>query len=298
MRRCVDTERGSTRRQSPRTEPCSRAEPATETIRRGASQAASPRDVARAQGSRSPPSPSPPMGRLLASSGGDQTIRLWHLPSGASVRPSGAREARSAPSSSLPMGACSRVRASDNTVRLWHVSNGASVATLRGHADWVESLAVTPDGACSRAGPGTGPSVSGAPRSALTAAPSRPSSRRAPPPLVQLHPRPRCPSAPGSTSSSRSSNVTAVSTSRSRSRDTSRPASSTSRSGAEVGRGPDDSREPPKQLADTTPLLGERRRRRAAERLAELARNRRRRRPSRPSPRQSRAAPTTVQTLS
>jgi WD40 repeat protein len=82
----------------------------------------------------------------MASTSGDNTVRLWDVGTGASR---GTLEGHSDWVSAVAFSPDGQVVAStsgDNTVRLWDVGTGASRGTLEGHSDWVSAVAFSPDG--------------------------------------------------------------------------------------------------------------------------------------------------------
>ncbi|WP_437329392.1 eIF2A-related protein [Sorangium sp. So ce381] len=87
-----------------------------------------------------------PNGKLLASAGDDQTIRLWNADTGKEIaRLEGhinfVRTVAWHPDSRLLASG-----GSDQTVRLWDTSTGKQIARLEGHANWVKVVAWHPDG--------------------------------------------------------------------------------------------------------------------------------------------------------
>jgi WD40 repeat protein len=85
---------------------------------------------------------------MLATAGGDWTVRLWD-PS--SRTPIG--EPLTAHSDSVdavafnPDGTLLASAGRDGTVRLWDLASGAPIGDpLEGHTDWVEAVAFSPDG--------------------------------------------------------------------------------------------------------------------------------------------------------
>ena len=94
-----------------------------------------------------------PDGALLASAGGDMTVRIWDVATRTSVRTiTGHTEKVCAVAFSPPDGSLLASASEDGTVRIWDAATGAPVNILRGHHAWgyeasVSSVAFSPDGA-------------------------------------------------------------------------------------------------------------------------------------------------------
>ena len=87
-----------------------------------------------------------PDGRRALSASWDNTLRIWDLESGESLR---TLEGHTDSVNAVAVTSDGRraVSASwDNTLRIWDLESGESLRTLEGHTDWVNAVAVTSDG--------------------------------------------------------------------------------------------------------------------------------------------------------
>jgi WD40 repeat protein len=87
-----------------------------------------------------------PDGTLLATSGGDATVRIWETATGTTVR---GLTTHSAPVRSVafsPDGSLLASASDDRTVRVWETSTGSSVQVLTGHTSGAMAVAFSPDG--------------------------------------------------------------------------------------------------------------------------------------------------------
>jgi WD40 repeat protein len=87
-----------------------------------------------------------PDGKLLACGGGDNTVQILDLSTGAELH---TLKGHSSEIRSVAFRPDSKIVASssdDQTVKLWDVSTGAELRTLTGHSDSVRSVAFSPDG--------------------------------------------------------------------------------------------------------------------------------------------------------
>jgi WD40 repeat protein len=87
-----------------------------------------------------------PDGKLLASGGADQDVRLWELPSGALLRTFPGHTAAVACLLFSADGGVLLSGSEDCTVRLWRLPDGKRCRVLRGCTGPVTALALTPDG--------------------------------------------------------------------------------------------------------------------------------------------------------
>jgi WD40 repeat protein len=87
-----------------------------------------------------------PNGKVLASSSGDKTIKLWDVASGRELSTlSGHMDGVTSVTFS-PDGKMLASGSSDKTIKLWDVASGRELRTLSGHADSVWSITFSPDG--------------------------------------------------------------------------------------------------------------------------------------------------------
>jgi WD40 repeat protein len=86
-----------------------------------------------------------PDGRTLATGSLDETVRLWHPPTGrgATITPRGGCIQAVAIS---PDGHTVGIAGTDDTVQLWDVATRRPVRVLFGHTDYVTSMVFSPDG--------------------------------------------------------------------------------------------------------------------------------------------------------
>ena len=89
---------------------------------------------------------SSPDGRRLASAGQDQTIKVWDLVTGRSVRTLEGHTNWIFGLAFSPDGKQLASASHDETVRVWNVADGREIQTLRGHGTLVLSVAFSPDG--------------------------------------------------------------------------------------------------------------------------------------------------------
>ena len=87
-----------------------------------------------------------PDGRRAVSASYDNTLRVWDLESGQSVRTLEGHSSSVNGVAITPDGRRAVSASWDNTLRVWDLESGQSVRTLEGHSRWVNGVAVTPDG--------------------------------------------------------------------------------------------------------------------------------------------------------
>jgi len=87
-----------------------------------------------------------PDGRILATSGGDNTVRLWDATGHSQLGSPIAQPGRVLGLAFSPDGATLATANTDQTVRLWNVASRTQVATLTGHTAEVANVAFSPDG--------------------------------------------------------------------------------------------------------------------------------------------------------
>jgi len=87
-----------------------------------------------------------PDGRVLASSGEDQTVRLWEAATGRLIRTLTGHDQPVNAVAFSPDGKRLASGSSDRTVRLWEVATGREIRTLVGHLGDVLSVTFSPDG--------------------------------------------------------------------------------------------------------------------------------------------------------
>ncbi len=87
-----------------------------------------------------------PDGKLLATAGFDNTVKLWVFPSGKEVHTLAGHTGPVYCVAFHPSGATLASASLDKTIRLWNVADGKPVREIKGHTDIVDSIAFHKDG--------------------------------------------------------------------------------------------------------------------------------------------------------
>ena len=87
-----------------------------------------------------------PDGQTLVSGSGDQTIKLWNLPTGELRRTLAGHSGTVWSVTLSPDGQTLASGSSDNTIKIWKLGSGKLRRTLSGHSDAIMSITLSPDG--------------------------------------------------------------------------------------------------------------------------------------------------------
>jgi WD40 repeat protein len=87
-----------------------------------------------------------PDGKLLATAGFDNVVKLWEWPSGKEVRTLAGHTGPVYCVAFHPNGTMLASGSLDKTIRLWNVADGKMIREIKGHTDIVDSIAFNKDG--------------------------------------------------------------------------------------------------------------------------------------------------------
>ena len=87
-----------------------------------------------------------PDSKTLATTGGDETVRLWNVKTGKVATTLNNREGWFVPAAFSPDGTTLATGGRDDTACLWSLESGTTTVTFTGHKDSVWSVAFSPDG--------------------------------------------------------------------------------------------------------------------------------------------------------
>lgn len=87
-----------------------------------------------------------PDGKLLATAGFDNTVKLWDFPAGKETRTLSGHTGPVYCVAFSPDGGTLASSSQDQTIRLWNVADGKFLRELKGHTGIVDSIAFSPDG--------------------------------------------------------------------------------------------------------------------------------------------------------
>jgi len=88
-----------------------------------------------------------PDGKTMASTSGDNTVRLWNVAEWKEIAKLAGHEGLVVCVAFSPDGKTLASSSADGTVKLWEVGSQRELVTLRGHKAWVTSATFSPDGA-------------------------------------------------------------------------------------------------------------------------------------------------------
>ncbi|AUT03864.1 serine/threonine protein kinase [Nostoc sp. CENA543] len=87
-----------------------------------------------------------PDGKIIASSGGDRTIKLWNLTTGAEIATLKGHSATVNAVVISPDGKTLVSGSDDNTIRVWNLKTHQMSKAIAAHSDAIHALAISPDG--------------------------------------------------------------------------------------------------------------------------------------------------------
>lgn len=87
-----------------------------------------------------------PNGQIIATCGGDRTIKIWQLVTGEDISSLKGHSRKVNAVTFSPDGQTLVSGSDDNTIKVWNLKTGQAIRTIEGHRDAVHTLAISPNG--------------------------------------------------------------------------------------------------------------------------------------------------------